>query len=79
MIFPSARYRVVAPLLSVRKYSEARGFFTVPAGAIVETAGEIESAGLIPIRVYGQLMLVFSRDLHERSQVLQAGWARDVS
>ena len=76
MISPSARYRVLSPLLTVRKYSEARGFFTVPAGTIVETAGDIESAGLIPIRVFGQLLLAFSRDLHERSQVLQAGgWA----
>lgn len=75
MISPVARYRVVTPLLTVRKYSEARGFFTVPPGAIVETAGELEAAGLIPIRVYGQLVLAFSRDLHERSQELQSSGA----
>lgn len=83
MISPAARYRVLSPLLTVRKYSEARGFFTVPAGAIVETAGEIETAGLIPIRVFGQLLLAFSRDLHERSQALQSGgaptgWGKDA-
>lgn len=70
MISPAARYRVLAPLLTVRKFSEVRGFFTVPAGAIVETAGDLEPAGLVPIRVHGQLVLAFSRDLHERSQAL---------
>jgi hypothetical protein len=83
MISSSARYRVLSPLLTVRKYSETRGFFTVPAGAIVETAGELEPPGLIPIRVFGQLLLVFSRDLSERTQVLQSGrspvgWAQDL-
>ena len=78
---PNARYRVLSPLLAVRKYSEARGFLTVPAGTIVETVGEVQPVGLVPIRVFGQLLLTFSRDLSERSQVLQsggaAGWAPD--
>lgn len=83
MISLAAHYRVLSPLLTVRKYSEARGFFTVPAGAIVETAGELQPAGLIPICVFGELLLVFSRDLHERSQALQsggapAGWGEDA-
>ncbi len=76
MIFPGARYRVLSPLLTVRKYSDARGFFTVPPGAVVETAGELQAAG------FGELLLVFSRDLGERSQVLRSGiappgWASD--
>lgn len=78
MISPSNRYRVLAPLLTVRKYSEARGFFTVPAGAIVETAGELSSGGLIPIRVFGELLLAFGRDLLERSQALQPPWTPDA-
>jgi hypothetical protein len=80
MISPGARYRVLSPLLTVRKYGEARGFFTVPPGAIVETAGDLQTAGLVPIRVFGELLLAFSRDLHERSQVLQAAsiWADDA-
>jgi len=72
---PSARYRVVSPFLTVRELNEARGFFTVPAGAIVETAGDPQSTGLIPIRVYGELLLAFSRDVRERSQYLHCDGA----
>jgi hypothetical protein len=70
MFSPGARYRVVSPFLTVKEFSAARGFFTVPAGAIVETAGETASSGLVPIRVHGELLLAFSDDLRERSQCL---------
>jgi hypothetical protein len=70
MISPSGRYRVLSPLLTVRKYSDARGFFTVPAGTIVETTGELEPAGLVLIRVFGERLLAFGNDLRERSQYL---------
>lgn len=70
MMSPTARYRVLSPLLTVRRYREASGFFTVPAGTIVETAGEPQPTGLIPIRVFGELVFAFSLDLRERSQVV---------
>jgi hypothetical protein len=70
MLAPGERYRVLSPILTVRKVTEPRGFFTVPAGAIVETAGELQAPDMVPIRFYGEVLLAFTRDLYERSQYL---------
>ena len=68
MIYPGARYRVLSALLTVRNLHESRGFFTIPAGEVVETVGDLEGADMIPITFHGEMLLVFDRDLRERSQ-----------
>lgn len=64
------RYRVVSEFLAVRKCDESKGFLTVPAGAIVETAGDPQTADMIAIKLDGQLLMAFRCDLRERSEYL---------
>ena len=84
MISAGAHFQVVSSFLTVRQYNESRGFFIVPAGATVVTAGELQPAGLIPIRVSGELLLAFSRDLRERTRYMPTAgdpqeWLEELS
>ena len=47
-----------------------RGFVTVQAGAVVELDQDPPEPGLVAIRVAGETLLAFMRDLRDRAEQL---------
>jgi hypothetical protein len=58
------RHRVVSPILTTNK----SGFVTVPAGSIIETSEDLEQPGLYSVRVDGEELFAFARDIEERTE-----------
>lgn len=63
-------YKVVSPFLAVRKANQPRGFVTVPMGAIIEVSGVPPEPGLMAVKLGNEDLLVFTRDIRDRSEPL---------
>jgi hypothetical protein len=57
--------RVVSPILVVTPSNKPHGFITVPQGSLIETPDGFHEPGLIPIKLAGQELLAFTRDIEE--------------
>lgn len=68
---PVKYYKVVSPFVAVRQ-EEHQGFITVPEGAIIELAGDPSEQPLVPIRFDNQTLMVFTRDLNDRSEQISS-------
>jgi hypothetical protein len=60
-------FKVVSPFLAVRE-AEAHGFVTVPVGAIIALEDDSPQQTLVPIQMDGENLMVFWRDLRDRSE-----------
>jgi hypothetical protein len=60
--------RVVSAFYAIRQSTHGPAYFTVPKGAVVETAFEPDFPGLVPITLDDQPLFAFIRDLRERAE-----------
>ena len=62
-------YRAKEPLLGVHVHTPPEdGFVTIPAGAILATAGKVQRSGFVDVRYEGRVVAVFLRDLETRAE-----------
>jgi hypothetical protein len=61
---------VVAPFLAVD--AKSLEFMTITPGSIIETTDDLTEPGLHRVRWYRQTLLVFTRDIQERTKELSA-------
>ena len=64
---------VVTPVLAVDAKSSQ--FVTITPGSTIETTDDLAEPGLHEVRWYRQTLLVFTRDIQERTQELAAASA----
>jgi hypothetical protein len=57
--------RVMSPLLALAATAD---YVTIPETAVIETADDLSEPGFRQVRYEGESLLVFSRDIHERTQ-----------
>lgn len=60
--------RVISPFFAIRQSNHGPAYFTVPKGAVLQTAFEPDLPGLVPIKIEDQPLLAFNRDLRERAE-----------
>ena len=61
--------RVTSPLLAIPTASR-HGFVTIPVGSIIEMCDVLAEPGFHPVKFNGQELLVFARDIRERTQTI---------
>ena len=61
------RLRVTDTILAVSPVPAGSGFVTIPAGAVIETTDNIINLGLHAVTYEGRELLVFTRDIRERT------------
>jgi hypothetical protein len=65
------RYRVTIPFLAVHPEPEWRSkFVTLSAGMTISTANDLHEPGLVEVYSGSETLLVFARDLAERSEFI---------
>jgi hypothetical protein len=76
------RLRVTDTILAVSPTPASSGLVTIPAGAVIETtdnmntlADNMSTLGLHPVTYEGQELLVFTRDILERTVRLSSAEA----
>ena len=73
------RYRVTEPFRAVHPESEKRSkFVTLPQGTVISTASDVYEPGLVKAYSGPDTILVFARDLRERSELIEAATFRSV-
>ena len=75
MSSPIARYRVLSPFVVFHTVVTNKPFITVPVGSIVETRDEFHSPGLFEIRLNGEPLLAFMRDINECTEPMDLACA----
>jgi hypothetical protein len=61
------RRRVTDAILAVSPVPASSHFETIPAGAEIETTDDMNTLGLHPVTYDGRELLVFTRDIRERT------------
>ena len=65
-------YRAKEPLLGVHDHSPTEyGFVTIPTGAMLATAGEVQRSGFVNVLYEGGVVAVFLRDLETRAELVE--------
>ena len=67
--------RVTCPFLAMREWNQSPAFLTVPKGAVVETSYDLDYPGLVRIKLQGQPLFAFIRDLRESAEPVERGMA----
>jgi hypothetical protein len=75
MSSPIARYRVLSSFVVFHTVVTNKPFITVPVGSIVETRDEFHSPGLFEIRLNGEPLLAFMRDINECTEPMDLACA----
>lgn len=60
-------YKVSSPFLAVRE-ADGHGFITVPRGAVIELRSDPPHQSLVPVYLNNEQLLVFWRDLKDRTE-----------
>jgi hypothetical protein len=63
----------VSSFLAVRIAVEKERFVTVPVGAVIETTEDLQEQGLLIVTLNGEDLLVFHRDMRERTESVPGG------
>ena len=66
-----ASFLVVSPFLAVHLSAQKERFVTIPVGAVIETAFDLQEPGLVTATVNGDSLLIFLRDIMDRTEPLQ--------
>jgi hypothetical protein len=61
------RLRVTDTIVAVSPVPASSDFVTIPAGAVIETTDNMNTLGLHPVTYEGRELLVFTRDIRERT------------
>lgn len=61
------RLRVTDTIIAVSPIPANPDLVTIPAGAVLETTDNINNLGLHPVTYDGRKLLVFTRDIRERT------------
>ena len=61
------RLRVTDPILAVSATPKNPPFVIIPVGTVLETTENLKNLGLHSVRFDGQEMLVFTKDIQERT------------
>ena len=67
-MYSPAMRRVVSPFLALRPSNEAGAFVVLSSGTVIETSTGDFGPGLRSVRVEGEELLVFNRDIQERTE-----------
>ena len=59
--------RVTDPIVAVSPVPASSDFVTIPAGAVIDTTDDMNTLGLHPVTYDGRELLVFTRDIRERT------------
>lgn len=71
-----ASYRVLSSFLAVRLGPLKERFVTIPVGAVIETAADLENPGLVTVTLSGESLLAFHRDIMERTEPIDSSLAQ---
>jgi hypothetical protein len=63
--------RVTSAFLAMRESNQSPAFLTVPKGAVVETSYDLDYPGLVRIKLQGQPLFAFIRDLRESAEPIE--------
>ena len=63
-----ARLRVTDTILAFLPVPPNPDFVEIPIGAVIETTDNFSKRGLHPVTYDGETLLVFTRDIRERTQ-----------
>jgi hypothetical protein len=69
------RLRVTDTILAVSPIRASPDLVMIPAGAVLETTDNINNLGLHPVTYDGRELLVFTRDIRERTVRLSSAEA----
>jgi hypothetical protein len=64
----AVRLHVTLPILAITEQLTKQDFVDIPAGSVIETSGDLSVPGLHPVSFQGQQLLVFTRDIAERTE-----------
>jgi len=64
----AVRLHVTLPILAITAQLSKHNFVDIPAGSVIETSGDLSEPGLHPVTFEGQQLLVFTRDIAERTE-----------
>jgi hypothetical protein len=64
------RYRLKSATIAVEqgRPDGRMQLLTVPAGALIELAGEVQQSGLIDVKCKGRIVAMFLQDIENRSE-----------
>ena len=62
------RLHVTLPILAITPQLSQYNFVEIPAGSVIDTSGDLSELGLHPVTFEGQQLLVFTRDIAERTE-----------
>ena len=69
------RLGVTDTIVAVSPVPAGSDFVTIPAGAVIETTDDMNTLGLHPVTCEGRELLVFTRDIRERTVRLRTAEA----
>jgi len=65
------RLHVTLPILAITAQLTKQNFVDILAGSMIETSDDLSEPGLHPVTFEGQQILVFTRDIAERTEPLK--------
>ena len=71
------RFRVHSPFLAVKSLTSHQVYVTLPVGAIgeiIECSDDLEQPGFVLMKVAGETLFTWARDLQECSDAVSLSW-----
>jgi hypothetical protein len=68
----AVRLHVTLPILAITAQLSKYNFVEIPAGSVIDTSGDLSEPGLHPVTFEGQQLLLFTRDIAERTERVRA-------
>jgi hypothetical protein len=73
-----ASFRIISPILGVHPVHRRGHLVNIPVGAVITTLADLREPGLVAVTFDGEDLLVFTRDIQERTERIESDARADL-